>query len=229
MRLLRARSQEVCRPLNSINTVCACDLIADFPSAVIGSIAIANLFLMASVFIGGSTAVTVGAGTVIAWNGFYLWKARFTKRNWVVALTSESVFLRVFRRLGPGKQDSDPDVLGMLPSEINSMSLQVINIVWSSIRHTTIRRLSIEPKVSIDFGPEFFSQYGCETPRHRITVLQDGQLLLQAFWYPALEKLLARVSVEHPLVPVCKPHYVSFDLKRMRMPATDAARLMESL
>jgi hypothetical protein len=93
-------------------------------------------------------------------------------------------------------------------------------------------------------------------------VLQNGRLLLQSWpWYPALEKLLARVSIEHPLVPVGKPQYVSFDLigfvtqpeherrrlltqlkqlgfgpacvlmlkQRMRMPGTDAARLMESL
>src|SRR5260370_62529 len=111
MQLLSARSGAVSSQLISIDCVCARDLLADFPIAVIGSAGVIALLPVASIFFRLSVAVLVVAGALIVWNGYCAWRTYFTKRNWVVALTPEALSVRVFRQLGVRQAISDPDVL----------------------------------------------------------------------------------------------------------------------
>jgi hypothetical protein len=213
MRLLSSRSREVRHQLTSTNSVCARDLLADFPIAVIGSACGFALFPVVSIFIRLSAAALVVAGALIVWNGYCAWRTYFTKRNWVVALTPEALSVRIFRHLGPREVIPDPDVLQLLLPEVNSLSIQDIEIIWSSIRRTRIRCLLIEPKMRIPAELESFREYGCGVPKHQLATLQAGSLLLKwSYWYPALEEFLERASERYLSLSVGETQRVSFDL-----------------
>ena len=81
MRLLRSDSQEVMRQLTAAECVCARDLLADFPAAFVGSIAIVTLALLASVFAELAATITAGGFALILWIGFFIWRGSLTKRT----------------------------------------------------------------------------------------------------------------------------------------------------
>jgi len=141
-------------------------------------------------------------------------------RSWTVAITRGTLLLRIFRSLGPQQAvNAELDVLELVPSEVGPLSVRVIDIIWSSIRRTTIRCLCIEPKVGggrdadLIAELESFRDYECDTPRRRLTVCQNGRLLLQwTYWHPGLDRFLERASALHPVFSIGNPQHVSLDL-----------------
>lgn len=222
MRVLNAKSKEIIIPLASVECICGCDLLADFPTAFIGSVAIAiGLVAMASLAT-LRVAGAIGGSILIFWVGFFAWRAYFTNRNWVVAVSQGTLLLRLFRNLGRSATvAAESDVLELVPTEVESWSVQVIEIIWSSIRRTTIQCLAIEPTaVGLGCTPgliselESFSNYSCGTAKHRLTVYENGRLLIEwSYKRPPLDEFLERVSRALPSISLGKTRHVSLDLK----------------
>jgi hypothetical protein len=268
MKLVDSNSRETGIQLNSEDCIYARDLVAEFPYAVIGSTFIYVLSLAMSAVATPRAAEAVGGTAFVLWNGFLVWRTCFTTRDWTVAITKRTVLARIFRYLGrPGTFAGEPDVLELKFSDVKTLSIRVIDIIWSSIRRDAIRYLCIEPAADASGARliaelKSFRDYQCGTPKHRLTSCQDGHLLIEwTFRRPPLDNFLQTVSATHPLVFIGTVQRESIDLRgfilqfecekrslllrlkklgfrqactrmlmrRMRMSATDALKLMDGL
>lgn len=129
--------------------------------------------------------------------------------------------IQILRKLGPRAGNStEPDVLELMPTEVAAVAPGVIDITWSSVRHTTINCLFIEPRMHTGAAKEIlveleaFHGYACAVPKHRIALARDGHVLVEwAYRRPRLPEFIATVSAKFPNVRVGSSRRVILNLR----------------
>lgn len=221
MRLLHSQSEEVTRLLTAPERLYVRDLLADFPVAVAGSMAIVVLALIASTFAKLAVVAAFAGVALLVWIGFFVWKNCLDHLNWIVAVTPQDVLIRIYRRIGPlVGDDTEADVLGLASCDVTALSPGQIDIMWSSIRHTRIKCAFIEPSIATDTAETVFAKvqdfhgYGCGVSKHRTALARDNYFIID--WTgrrPRLEAFIRAVSANFPNVRIGNAKSVVLDLR----------------
>lgn len=143
MKLVRSDSPEVVRAVASADTL-ACwgssTMVLLFSSTVGLLIA-----LVLDMLISVRAAVWVGVPVFVALNVFYLWRSRSPRLNWVVAIWSGRVYIRLFVKRGNNQDGDEPNVMILEHSEIASIAAKTIDVYLYGPKPKVIEWLVIEP------------------------------------------------------------------------------------
>ncbi len=196
-------------------------LAADAPLAILGSAISVALSVATGMFVGVFTAGALLLCMLASWNGFLLWRTYCTRRNWVIAITPGTCLVRILRHLGPQQACStEPSVLWLEASEVDSLSIEMIEIVWSSIRRTALPCLLIKPRYPAAEASHLieesglFIEYSCDSPTQRLASWHsEGLLIPWTYCHPKLDDYLRNISACHCAFLIQAPHPLSLDLR----------------
>jgi hypothetical protein len=203
MKLVRSDSPEVARGIASagawasrewytLGFACAANVLALLISLTV------NLSSM-------RRAAWIGVPVFLALNGYVLWRARASRRRWIVVGCADRLYVRLFACCsGDHGGVHDPDVLVLEASEIASMSIRTLEVFLYGPKPEIVEWLVIKPAQAVaeDTSRHILPLLRPFDPDKAVLVADDeGRLTIEwKWWRPALRVFLQQVVQECPSV-----------------------------
>lgn len=146
-----------------------------------------------------------------AWNVFLVCRARISNRQWVLAVSSSKLLVRMFtpgagpfdRRTPANVVGAECDVLELLRSDVSDWYQGSVEIVWSKLRRTTVEWLIVEcdPSLEVAILATRLESGGsrCESGERWFVAWENGRLLIRWTLRPELGAFLADLRLFRPM------------------------------
>lgn len=217
MRLVRSDSPEVAHCSAST------EALASWGWSVLALTCIASalallVVLTTRLFLSGHAAAWLGVPTVLALNGYVLWRGRSTRLNWVVMGCRDRVLVRLFVRRGEQVTAQQPDVIMLEASEIASMSARTVEVFLYGPKPKVVEWLVLEPaqKVSADISDhirQLVSDIAVDPWKQAIVSDEEGRLTMKWKWCrPLLPVFLQQIARQCPSVVIAHEDRSQLDL-----------------
>jgi hypothetical protein len=107
------------------------------------------IFLIVSLAVSMRAAILFCLPIILASNSYLLWRGRSSRLSWVVAASSDRLFVRMSAQLAKVRNNvEEPDVIVLGGSEIASISGRTVEVFFYGPKPKVVEQLVIEP------GPE---------------------------------------------------------------------------
>jgi len=216
MELVRSDSPEVVR------NIAPAGAWASRNWATLGFACAANIlaFLIAltvSFCVSVRAAVWLSVPVFLALNGYVLWRAKASRRRWVIVGRAHRLYVRLFAwRSWDHGDDLDPDVLMFEVPEIASMSIRTLEVFLYGPQPKIVEWLVIEPAQAVadDISKHIHPLLTRLDPDKAVLVVdEEGRLTIEwRWWRPALRAFLQQVVRECPSVVVGPEELSELDL-----------------
>ncbi len=225
MKLVRSDTPEVARCIDSASVRASRHWPAfyyGFPLNLLIVLIAAALSFMAPT----RSAAWFGASMFLAWNVHLLWFAKFSRRNWVLAVRADRVYIRLYMTLETDPNGiSEPDVIVLEASEIASMSIRTVDVFLYGPKPKLGECLVIEPaRAAAENVPAHIATFlgdwctlGCCGEFSSINLVrvtnENGRLIVAWRWcHPALRMFVRQVAREYPAVVIGPEEHSELDL-----------------
>jgi hypothetical protein len=225
MKLVRSDTPEVARRIDSANVRASRRWPAfyyGFPFDLIILLIAAVLSFIVPV----RSAAWFVAFIFLAWNVYLLWFAKSSRRNWVLAVCADRVYVRLYMTLERDPNGiSEPDVIVLEASEIASMSIRTVDAFLYGPKPKVAECLVIEPaepaaeNVPSHIGSLLgdWCSLGCCGEFSSINLVratnEDGRLVVAWRWcHPALRLFIRQVVQEYPSLVIGPEERSELDL-----------------
>lgn len=156
-----------------------------------------------------------------------LWRSRSHRLNWVIAVSAERVYVRMFAKRGRKQANVEPEILVLESSEITSMSAHTIDLFLYGPKPKVIEWLVIEPARAIADGVSDqirplqcggMSANMCgirplDTDKQVYVGNEKGPLTIEWKWCrPTLRTFLRRVAQQCPSIAINPEQRSELDL-----------------
>jgi hypothetical protein len=153
----------------------------------------------------------------LALNGYVLWRAKASRRRWVIVGCADRLHVRLFAwRSGDHGDVHNPDVLVLEASEIASMSIQTLEVFLYGPKPKIVEWLVIEPAQAVaeDISRHIRPLLRPLDPNKAVLVAdEEGRLTIEwKCWRPALRVFLQQVVQECPSVVIAHEVLSELDL-----------------
>jgi hypothetical protein len=153
----------------------------------------------------------------LALNGYVVWRAVSSRKQWVIAGCTERFYVRLFAwRRSDSSGDNEPDILVLEASEIASMSVRTLDVFLDGLKPKIVEWLVIEPSKAVaeDISKHIRPLLMALDPDKAVYVAsEEGRFTIGwNWWRPALRVFLQQVVRECPSVFIANEERSELDL-----------------